>query len=156
MHVLYKNTFKVCIFFFFKNLFFNWRKITFQCCVGFRHTKQISHNYTYITCLLSLPPLPSFYPSRSSQGAWQCSLCYIATSLPPLAIYFTLQCIYIDASLSIHPALSSPTVSINPFSTFVSSFLPCRQVHHYHFSRFHIYVLVYIICFSLSGLLHSV
>ena len=80
-----------CVFFFFfKNLFFNWRKITFQCCVGFRHTKQISHNYTYITCLLSLPPLPSFYPSRSSQGAWQCSLCYIATSLPPLAIYFTL------------------------------------------------------------------
>ena len=29
-------------------------------------------------------------------------------------------------------------------------------VHLYHFSRFHIYALIYHICFSLSDLLHSV
>ena len=44
------------------NLFFNLRKIALQCCDGFCHTTtQISHNYTYITSLLSLlllPPLP--------------------------------------------------------------------------------------------------
>ena len=37
---------------FFLNLFFNWRKIALQCCVGFCHTMQISHNYTYIPSLL--------------------------------------------------------------------------------------------------------
>ena len=41
-------------------------------------------------------------------------------------------------------------------STSVSLFLPCKLVHLYRFSRFHIYVLIYGICFSLSDLLHSV
>ena len=41
------------------------------------------------------------------------------------------------------------------FSTSVSLFLPCK-VHLYHFLRFHIYALIYDICFSLSDLLHSV
>ena len=42
----------------FLNLFFNWRKIAWQCCDGFcRTTTWIIHNYTYITSLLSLPPL---------------------------------------------------------------------------------------------------
>ena len=40
-------------------LFFNWRKIALQCCVGFCHmTVGISHNYTCIRSLLSLAPLP--------------------------------------------------------------------------------------------------
>ena len=43
----------------FLNLFFNWRKIASQCCVGSCYTTtQISHNYTYIPSLLSLPPIP--------------------------------------------------------------------------------------------------
>ena len=50
----------------------------------------------------------------------------------------------------------SPLVSIRLFSTFVSQYLPCTLVDLYHFSRFHIYVLIYNICFSLSDLLHSV
>ena len=47
-------------------------------------------------------------------------------------------------------------VSIRLFSTSVSLFLPCKPVHLYHFSRFHIYMLIYDTCFSLSDLLHSV
>ena len=47
-------------------------------------------------------------------------------------------------------------VSIRLFSTSVSLFLPCKPVHLYHLSRFHIYALIYNICFSLSDLLHSV
>ena len=51
---------------------------TLQCCVGIYHTTmQISRNYTYITSLLSLPPLPD---PRSSQSTRLGSLCYIATS----------------------------------------------------------------------------
>ena len=49
-----------------------------------------------------------------------------------------------------------PLVSIHLFSTSVSQFLPSTPVHLYHFSRFHIYALIYDICFSLSDLLHSV
>ena len=49
-----------------------------------------------------------------------------------------------------------PLVSICLFSTSLSLFLPCKPVHLYHFSRFHIYALIYNICFSLSDLLHSV
>ena len=49
-----------------------------------------------------------------------------------------------------------PLVSIRLFCTSVFLFLPCKLVHLYHFSRFHIYVLIYDICFSLSDSLHSV
>ena len=49
-----------------------------------------------------------------------------------------------------------PLVSIRLFSTSVSQLLPCKPVHLYHFSRFHICVIIYDICFSLSDLLHSV
>ena len=39
--------------FFFFNLFFNWREIALQGCVGFCHTTtQTSHNYTYIGKIL--------------------------------------------------------------------------------------------------------
>ena len=54
------------------------------------------------------------------------------------------------------PLHSSPTLSISPFSTTKFLFLPCKQVHQCHFSGFHIYALMHDICFSLSGLLHSV
>ena len=55
------------------------------------------------------------------------------------------------------PLLHFPRlVSICLFSTSVSLFLPCKLVQLYHFSRFHIYALMYDICFSLSDLLHSV
>ena len=47
-------------------------------------------------------------------------------------------------------------VSICLFSGSVSLFLFCRQDHVYHFSRFHIYALIYDICFALSDLFHSV
>ena len=36
------------------------------------------------------------------------------------------------------------------------SLLPCKQVHCYHFSKFHTYVLIYDICFSLSDLLYPI
>ena len=55
-----------------------------------------------------------------------------------------------------HPPPLPPLVFIRLFSTSVSQFLPCKLVHLYHFSRFHMYALIYDICFSLSDLLHSV
>ena len=40
------------------------------------------------------------------------------------------------------PLPHSPTVSTNLFSMSVSLFLPCKEIHPYHFSRFCIYVLI--------------
>jgi len=37
-----------------------------------------------------------------------------------------------------------------------SPLLSCKWVHRYHLSRFHIYILINDICFSLSGLLYSI
>ena len=82
-----------------------------------------------------------------------------------LVIYFVDISIYMSVSISqlIPPPPSPhppphfpPLVSIRWFSTSVSLFLPCKPVHLYHFSIFHIYALTYNTCFSLSDLLHSV
>ena len=54
------------------------------------------------------------------------------------------------------PCRFPPLVPIRLFSTSVSLFLPCKPDHLYHFSRFHIYALIYKTCFSLFDLLHSV
>ena len=76
--------------------------------------------------------------------------------------FYTHQCIHVNPNRPIHhtttptPHRFPPLVSIYLFSTSVSLFLPCKPVHLYHFSRFHIYVLINGICFSLSQLLHSV
>ena len=58
-------------------------------------------------------------------------------------------------SLPTHPRFP-PLVFLRLFSTSVSLFMPCKLVRLHHFSRFHIYALIYDICFSLSNLLHSV
>ena len=75
-------------------------------------------------------------------------------------IYFIHISVYMSIPISqfISPRTPRfpPLVSIRLFSTSVSLFLPCKPVYLYHFSRFHIYALIYDICFSLSDLLHCV
>ena len=78
-----------------------------------------------------------------------------------LVIHFIHISVYMSIPVSqfithTHPCHFPTLVSIRLFSISVSLFLPCKPVHLYHFSRFHIYVLIYDICFSLSDLLHSV
>ena len=76
--------------------------------------------------------------------------------------FYTYQCIHVNPNRPIHhtttptPCHFPPLVSICLFSTSLSQFLLCKPVHLYHFSRFHMYVLIYDICFSVSDLLHSV
>ena len=75
-------------------------------------------------------------------------------------LFYIYLCIHVNPNLPVHPTTTPshfpPLVSICLFSTSVSLFLPCKLVHLYHFSRFHIYALIYDICFSLSDILHSV
>ena len=59
------------------------------------------------------------------------------------------------------PNSSDHPLPLSPVCPYVCSlplclFLPWRLVHLYHFSRFHVYALIYDLCFSLSDILHSV
>ena len=80
-----------------------------------------------------------------------------------LVIYFIHISVYMSTPISkFIPLPPTPPPHFPHFgstcllSTSVFLFLPCSPVHLYHFSRFHIYMLIYDICFSLSDLLHSV
>ena len=92
----------------FKNLFIlNWRMIALQWCVGVCHTSTwISHRYTYVPSLLSLPSISHPLPSRLSAST--------RLELPTpyskflLAVYFTHGDAYVSMLLSIQPALSFP------------------------------------------------
>ena len=139
------------------NLFFlicfNWKIIALQYCVGFCHISiGISHRYIYVPSLLNRPPTPlgcHRVPGVSSlhhtgNSHW--------LSILHMEMYM-FPCYSLNLS---HSFLSPLKETTSFFSTSASLFLPCKQVLQYHFSRFHVYALLYNICFSLSDLLHSV
>ena len=138
-------------FFFFYIFYLNIEKEIRNCCVGFCHvTVQISHSYACIPFLCSLPPLPPAHPTRSSQSTRLDFLCNFSP-----AIHLMSDSVYMLMLLpSFIPLSPSPTVSTSPFSTSVSPSSPCKQIHQYHFSKFHTYVLIYCNCFPLSDILH--
>ena len=67
-------------------------------------------------------------------------------------LFSTQQCVYANSNLLFYatplPPTSPPPVSTHLSCMSVSLFLLCKQVHLHHFSRFHIYALIYSICFS--------
>ena len=82
------------------------------------------------------------------------SLCYPAASYQISTLHIVVQICQCKSLNSSH-LLLPPAVSTSSFSMSASLFLPCTQLHQYHPSRFHIYVLRYNICVSLSDLLLS-
>ena len=73
----------------------------------------------------------------------------------PLAICFTYGNTYVSTLLS-RFVVPSPSHTVHQlFSQSASPLLRCIYVHQYHPSRFHMYVLIYSICLSLAGWLHS-
>ena len=72
------------------------------------------------------------FPFRSPQCIEQNFLCYTVGS------HYS-----VNSNLPIHPTFPlSPLESIHLFSMSVSLFLLCRQVHLFHFYRFHMYALI--------------
>ena len=102
-----------------------------------------------------LPPPSPYLPYGSSQ----CTSPKHPVSCiePGLATRFIHDIIHVSMLFSQTSPLSpSPTESIRLIYTSVSLLLSRTQGYCYHFSKFHIYALVYCIGVFLSGLLHSV
>ena len=102
-----------------------------------------------------LPPPSPYHLSRSSQ----CTSPKHPVSCIEhrLAIRFLHGSIHVSVPFSqIIPPSPSPSEFKSPLYTSVSLLLSRIQGHHYHLSKFHIYVLVYCIGVFLFGLLHSV
>ena len=105
-------------------------------------------NQLYIYIYLLFFGFPSHLGHQRALSRVPCALQQVLISY----LFYTQQCIHVNPNLPIHPTPLPPMVYIRLFSTSVSPFLLCKQVHLYHFSRFHIYMLIYEICFSLSDL----
>ena len=78
-----------------------------------------------------------------------------------LVTYFIHISVYMSIKISQFitpppPPSHSPLGVHVLFCTSVSQFLPWKPAHLYHFPRFHIYALIYDICFSFSDILHPV
>ena len=141
----------------FKFIYFNWRLITSQYCIGFAiHQHESAMDVHMFRILNPIPPPPSpYHPSGSSQ----CTSPKHPVSCikPGLAIRFLYDIIHVSMPFSkIIPPSPSPTESKRLFYTSVSPLLSHIQGYRYHLSKFHIYVLAYCIGDFLSGLLHSV
>ena len=124
------------------------------------------HIYPHISSLLGLPPTLPIPPLQVVTKHELISLFYAAAS-HQLYILQLVVCICPCHSLiSSQLTLPPPRVLKSILYVFVFTpvlplgssepFLSCKPVHLYHFSRFHIYALIYDICFSLSDFLHSV
>ena len=92
--------------FFFKNLFFNCRKIALQYCVGFWHTtSRISHNYIYMSwaSLCWPPPIPPLGHHSGHQAGFSVLHIVISNKLSILhRIVHMCQCCFLNLS---HPLL---------------------------------------------------
>ena len=143
------------VFFFLIFFYFNWRLITLQYCIGFAiinmnlpRVYTSSPSWTSLTSLpiLSLWVIPVHQPQAS------CVLHWTWTSDSFHIWYYTC----FNAILPNHPTLSLFHRVQRPFCTSLFLLLSRIQGYRYHFSKFHIYSLVYCIGVLLSGLLHSV
>ena len=85
----------------------------------------------YVSSLLSLHPGPQIPPFRSSEKARLASRCYteVSQQLPYTRSVYTYQCYSLKSSQHLLPSLCPPSW----FSASASLFLPCKQVHQYHF-----------------------
>ena len=141
-------------FFKYKFIYFNWRLITLQYCIGFA-----IHQYESATGIHMFPilnPPPHYLPILSlwfvsvHQPQASCIL-HRAWTGDSLHIWY-----YTMLFSQIIPPFPSPTESKRLFYTSVSLLLSHIQGYRYYLSKFHIYALVYCIGVFLSGLLHSV
>ena len=142
--------------FFFKFIYFNWKLITLQYCIGFAiHQHESVTGIDVFPILNPLPPPSPYHPFGSSQGTSPKHP--VSCIKPGLEIHFIYDIIHVSMPFSqIIPPSPSPTESKSLFYTSVSLLLSRIKGYRYHLSKFHIYVLVYCVGVFLSGLFHPV
>ena len=127
---------------FFKFIYFNWRLINLQYCIGFAIYQHESATGVHVfPSWIPLPPPSLNHPS----GSPQCTSPKHPVSCiePGLAIHFTYDIIHVSMPFSqIIPPSPSPTESKRLFYTSMSLLLSYIQGYCYHLSKFHIYALV--------------
>ena len=92
-----------------------------------------------------LPEYPSHPPPSYPSWSIELSPLYY-TELPASDLFYTWSCICVNPALPICPTLPSPHC-VRMSALYLCISIPALQVHLYHFSGFHIYALMYDICF---------
>ena len=123
-----------------KFIYFNWRLITLQYCIGSATHQHESVTGVHVFRILKPPPtslpIPSLWVIPVHQPQGSC----IKTGL---AIHFLYDIIHVSMPLpQIIPPSPSPTESKRLLYTSVSLLLSRIQVYRYRLSKFHIYALV--------------
>ena len=121
---------------------------------GHQHESAI-YMYTQIPSVLSLPPTHCPVSPLKIIAEHQAELPVPHSSFP-LAICFTYNSIYMSMlpSQFVPP---SPSRCLHKSILYICICIPALQIgYQCRFSRFHIYVLIYNICFYLSDLRHSI
>ena len=139
-----------------KFIYFNWRLITLQYCIGFAILQHESATGEHVFQNLNPPttsiPIPSLWVIPVHQPHASCIMHWTWTGDSFHVWYYTC----FNAILPNHPTLSLSHRVQKTFYTSGSLLLSRTQGYCYHLSKFHIYALVYCIGVFLSGLLHSV
>jgi len=139
-----------------KYIYFNWRLITLQYCIGFSIHQHESTTGVHVFSILNPLPttslnIPSLWVIPVHQPRASCIMHRTWTDESFHIWYYTC----FNAILPNHPTLALSQIP-KDCSIHASVLLSCIQGYHYHLSKLHIYVLVYCIGVFLSGLLHSV
>ena len=142
-------------------LFYYFFKYLFLTLFYFTILYWFCHTLTWIHHGCTCNPkheLPSHFPPRiislDHPRAPAPSILYPASNIDWWFVSYMI--VYMFQCHSPKSPSPSPSESKSLLYTSVSLFLSCIPGHHYHLSKFHIYVLAYCIGVFLSGLLHSV
>ena len=139
----------------FKCIYFNWRLITLQYCIGFAIHQHESATGVHVFPTLKPPPsslpISSLWVVSVHQPRASCIM-HCTWTGDSFHIYYTC----FNAILSNHPTLALSHRVQKTVLYICVSFAVLIQGYHYHLSKFHMYALVYCIGVFLSGLLHSV
>ena len=150
------NTLNVTLSFSNINIYFNWRLITLQYCIGFAIHQHESTTGIHVFPILNPPssslPVPSLQVISVHQPQAS-SIMHQTWTGDSFHIWY-YACF--NAILPNHPTLALSHRVQKTVYTSVSLLLSRIQGYCYHLSKFHIYVWVHCIGVFLSGLLHSV
>ena len=158
-HLVYNKTFNICLaLLYLKRVFFFVLFKKFKLClidwwllynIGLISA---THQHEVAIDVHTSPPswTPSHLPSFPTPLGCYRALVWVPWVLEQISIgylFHTWQCICFRAALSTHLTLSFLPLPLSISLSSMSAFplLPCKQVHLYHLSRFHVYCIWWVL-----------